>query len=159
MLIQHFHEKCGRTIFILANIPDWRSNTESLRTHHHFFRYGCSIWWYRSGLDESQRLRADEHPCIHVGLHTHRQDCRQKEIHEKSSCVINKIHWNPQFIDFASHYGFMPKLCLPGRKETKGKIERPFSYTDYSFKWDDSEISIRAVFSFYIGAFIEKLTH
>jgi transposase len=45
----------------------------------------------------------------------------------------NRIHWNPQFMDFASHYGFMPKLCLPGRKETKGKIERPFSYIRSSF--------------------------
>ena len=45
----------------------------------------------------------------------------------------NRIHWNPQFMDFASHYGFMPRLCLPGRKETKGKIERPFSYIRSSF--------------------------
>jgi transposase len=45
----------------------------------------------------------------------------------------NRIHWNPQFMDFASHYGFLPKLCLPGRKETKGKIERPFSYIRSSF--------------------------
>jgi hypothetical protein len=45
----------------------------------------------------------------------------------------NRIHWNPQFMDFASHYGFMPKLCLPGRKETKGKVERPFSYIRSSF--------------------------
>jgi len=45
----------------------------------------------------------------------------------------NRIHWNPHFMDFASHYGFMPKLCLPGRKETKGKIERPFSYIRSSF--------------------------
>jgi hypothetical protein len=36
-------------------------------------------------------------------------------------------------MDFASHYGFMPRLCLPGRKETKGKIERPFSYIRSSF--------------------------
>lgn len=45
----------------------------------------------------------------------------------------DRIHWNPQFMDFASHYGFMPKLCLPGRKETKGKVERPFSYIRSSF--------------------------
>lgn len=44
-----------------------------------------------------------------------------------------RIHWNPQFMDFASHYGFLPKLCLPGRKETKGKVERPFSYIRSSF--------------------------
>lgn len=45
----------------------------------------------------------------------------------------NRINWNPQFMDFASHYGFLPKLCLPDRKETKGKIERPFSYIRPSF--------------------------
>ena len=45
----------------------------------------------------------------------------------------NRINWNPQFVDFASHYGFTPKLCQPGRKETKGKIERPFSYIRSSF--------------------------
>ncbi len=45
----------------------------------------------------------------------------------------NRINWNPQFMDFASHYGFLPRLCLPGRKETKGKIERPFSYIRSSF--------------------------
>jgi len=45
----------------------------------------------------------------------------------------NRINWNPQFMDFSSHYGFLPKLCLPGRKETKGKIERPFSYIRSSF--------------------------
>ena len=45
----------------------------------------------------------------------------------------DRIHWNPKFMDFASHYGFIPRLCLPGRKETKGKIERPFSYIRSSF--------------------------
>lgn len=45
----------------------------------------------------------------------------------------NRILWNPQFMDFASYYGFVPKLCLPGRKETKGKVERPYSYIRSSF--------------------------
>ena len=45
----------------------------------------------------------------------------------------DRIHWNPQFMDFASYYGFVPRLCLPGRKETKGKVERPFSYIRSSF--------------------------
>ena len=44
-----------------------------------------------------------------------------------------KIHWNPQFMDFASYYGFVPRLCLPRRKETKGKVERPYSYIRSSF--------------------------
>jgi len=45
----------------------------------------------------------------------------------------DKILWNPQFMDFVSYYGFIPKLCLPGRKETKGKVERPYSYVKTSF--------------------------
>jgi transposase len=43
------------------------------------------------------------------------------------------IHWNPHFMDFASYYGFVPKLCKPRRKETKGKVERPYSYIRSSF--------------------------
>lgn len=44
-----------------------------------------------------------------------------------------KIEWNPQFMDFARHYGFLPELCLPGRKETKGKVERPIGYIRSNF--------------------------
>jgi transposase len=43
------------------------------------------------------------------------------------------IHWNPHFMDFASYYGFVPKVCKPRRKETKGKVERPYSYIRSSF--------------------------
>ncbi len=45
----------------------------------------------------------------------------------------DNILWNPGFMDFANHYGFIPRLCLPGRKETKGKVERPYSYIRSSF--------------------------
>jgi len=31
--------------------------------------------------------------------------------------------WNPRFLDFASYYGFVPRVCHPYRPETKGKIE------------------------------------
>jgi len=50
------------------------------------------------------------------------------------------INWNPQFMDFASYHGFVPRLCLPGRKETKGKIERPYSYIQTSF-FDGTEFA------------------
>lgn len=43
------------------------------------------------------------------------------------------IHWNPQFMDFANYYGFIPRLCAIKRKETKGKVERPYSYIRSSF--------------------------
>lgn len=46
---------------------------------------------------------------------------------------MDKIQWNSQFMDFANYYGFIPRLCFPGRKETKGKVERPYSYVRSSF--------------------------
>jgi transposase len=32
--------------------------------------------------------------------------------------------WNPLFKDFVTYYGITPRLCKPGRGQTKGKIER-----------------------------------
>jgi len=52
----------------------------------------------------------------------------------------DKILWNQKFIDFVGYYGFVPTLCLPGRKETKGKVERPYSYIKTSF-FDGGEFS------------------
>jgi transposase len=34
--------------------------------------------------------------------------------------------YNPRFLAFATHYGFRPWACRPGRPQTKGKCERPF---------------------------------
>lgn len=36
--------------------------------------------------------------------------------------------YNTRFLAFATHYGFQPWACRPRRPQTKGKIERPFSY-------------------------------
>jgi len=41
--------------------------------------------------------------------------------------------WNPKFLDFARQYGFLPRLCAPGRKETKGKVEALVRYVRSSF--------------------------
>ncbi len=38
--------------------------------------------------------------------------------------------YNPRFVAFATHYGFRPWACRPGRPRTKGKVERPFSYLE-----------------------------
>jgi transposase len=43
------------------------------------------------------------------------------------------IAWNPQFWDFARHYGFMPRLCRPYRAQTKGKVESGVKYVKRSF--------------------------
>lgn len=40
--------------------------------------------------------------------------------------------FNPRFLAFATHYGFQPRACRPRRPQTKGKIERPFSYVETS---------------------------
>ena len=36
--------------------------------------------------------------------------------------------YNTRFLAFATHYGFQPWACRPHRPQTKGKVERPFSY-------------------------------
>lgn len=38
--------------------------------------------------------------------------------------------YNTRFLAFATHYGFQPWACRPHRPQTKGKLERPFSYIE-----------------------------
>jgi transposase len=41
--------------------------------------------------------------------------------------------FQPAFLDFAHHYGFLPQVCRPYRAKTKGKVERFIGYLRYSF--------------------------
>jgi transposase len=41
--------------------------------------------------------------------------------------------YNRTFLDFAHHYGFLPRLCRPYRAQTKGKVERFIGYLRRSF--------------------------
>ena len=41
--------------------------------------------------------------------------------------------WNRQFGEFASYYGFRPRLCWPLRPQTKGKIERTIRFVKENF--------------------------
>lgn len=43
------------------------------------------------------------------------------------------IHWNPRYLDFASHYGFIPRACWPYRPQTKGKVENLIGYVRKNF--------------------------
>ena len=43
------------------------------------------------------------------------------------------IIYNRTLLDFARHYGFLPKACRPYRAKTKGKVERPFRYEREDF--------------------------
>jgi transposase len=41
--------------------------------------------------------------------------------------------WNPLFLDFAHHYGFIPHTCRVRRPRTKGKVERMVDYVKDNF--------------------------
>jgi transposase len=51
--------------------------------------------------------------------------------------VVERIDGEPRFqlkmLDFASYYGFVPRVCHPYRPETKGKIESTIRYVKSSF--------------------------
>jgi transposase len=46
---------------------------------------------------------------------------------------LSPSQWNPAFLDFAGHCGFVPKTHQPYRPRTKGKVERAIRYLDDSF--------------------------
>jgi len=53
---------------------------------------------------------------------------------------------NPRFLDFATYYGFVPRLCQPARPQTKGKVERPIGFVRQNFFcgrsfWDEQDLS------------------
>jgi transposase len=49
------------------------------------------------------------------------------------SHVDGTVEWQSTFTDFAAFYGFTPRACRPYRAQTKGKVERPFSYIRSNF--------------------------
>ncbi len=58
--------------------------------------------------------------------------------------------WNPQFLEFAHHYGFRPWACRPAHPDRKGKIERPFAWIEPDYlrgsefaSWDDLNLRAR----------------
>jgi len=56
----------------------------------------------------------------------------------KSVVLLRKLNvessrWNPRFLDFASHYGFIPRLCQPRRPQTKGKVENQIGFVRGNF--------------------------
>jgi transposase len=44
-----------------------------------------------------------------------------------------EVKWQPQFLDFARYWGFVPRLCRPYRPQTKGKIEAGVGYVRGNF--------------------------
>jgi transposase len=46
---------------------------------------------------------------------------------------LSAFQWNEQFLDFANHYGFIPKTHRVRRPRTKGKVERVTDYVQDNF--------------------------
>ena len=58
-----------------------------------------------------------------------------KNVVLKRALKSSESEWNPLFEDFFKHYGFIPRLCRPGKRgaKTKGKIERVVGYVEDNF--------------------------
>lgn len=52
---------------------------------------------------------------------------------KRDAYAKNQHRFQPSFLDYARHYGFVPKLCRPYRAKTKGKVERFNRYLRESF--------------------------
>lgn len=59
---------------------------------------------------------------------------------------VDSSRLNPRFVDFAGHYGFVPRLCAPGRPQTKGKVESQIGFVENNFFcgrsfWDSEDLN------------------
>lgn len=58
---------------------------------------------------------------------------------DNQKCVVishrsgERVSYNEHFLDFATHYGFLPRACRPRRARTKGKDERMVGYIKGNF--------------------------
>jgi len=58
-----------------------------------------------------------------------------KNVVLKRALKSSDSEWNPLFKDFFTYYGFIPRLCKPGKDgaKTKGKVERLIGYVRQNF--------------------------
>jgi transposase len=63
---------------------------------------------------------------------------------ERDAYGPGEQRFHPAFLDFASHHGFLPRLCRPYRAKTKGKVERFNGYLRRSFytRWPRGSLGI-----------------
>jgi transposase len=58
---------------------------------------------------------------------------RMRTVFHREDPEAGHIIYNRTLIDFARHYGYLPKACQAYRAKTKGKVERPFRYIRQDF--------------------------
>lgn len=82
-----------------------------------------STWWLRGHLHAFHYFGGVPREVLHDNLKTAVLD-RDAD---------GTIHWHPQYLDFATYYGFTPRACRPYRAQTKGKVERGIGYVRGNF--------------------------
>jgi transposase len=58
---------------------------------------------------------------------------RMRTVFNREDPDSGHIVFNRTLLEFARHYGYLPKACRPYRAKTKGKVERPFRYIGEDF--------------------------
>ena len=58
---------------------------------------------------------------------------RMRTVFMREDAEAGHIVYNRTLVEFARHYGYLPKACQPYRAKTKGKVERPFRYIREDF--------------------------
>jgi len=58
---------------------------------------------------------------------------RMRTVFNREDPETSHIVYNRTLLEFARHYGYLPKACQAYRAKTKGKVERPFRYIRADF--------------------------
>jgi len=58
---------------------------------------------------------------------------RMRTVFSREDPEEGHIVYNGTLLEFARHYGYLPKACKPYRAKTKGKVERPYRYIREDF--------------------------
>ena len=58
---------------------------------------------------------------------------RMRTVFHREDPETSHIVYNRTLLEFARHYGYLPKACKAYRAKTKGKVERPFRYIREDF--------------------------
>jgi transposase len=100
-----------------------------------------SLFSYLLGYSRRQYLRFTERQDFetllreHVRAFEHLGGVAATCLYDNMKTVVDRWEggeplYNTRFLAFATHYGFRPRACWPRRPQTKGKVERPFSYVE-----------------------------
>jgi transposase len=90
--------------------------------------------YYLASLDETQAsvFEALERGLVHIG------GVPKQVLVDNARVFVDdarpeSFQWNARFLALCGHYRMEPRACAVRRAQTKGKIERPFSYLEEQF--------------------------